>query len=182
MQKVLIDFLSKRCGRDVATPAGSEWLCRDIEVVTGERVSVNTIKRITGVLGESGLHARRSTLDILARYLGCDDWNKFRISLDGSSSDFSTPLGMVEMDKLDVGTSLRLCWDPEREIIIRHLGGGEYVVDKATNSKLKDGDYVRLTQIMVGYPLFVKDVMRGEKSLGCYTAAPEFGLTEITML
>lgn len=182
MQKVLIDLLSGKAGRDVATPAGSEWLTRDIEAVTGERVSVNTLKRITGVLGSSGLHARRSTLDIIARYLGFDDWNRLENSLGASSSDFSIPAGMVEMDKLDKGAVLRLCWEPEREIIIRHLGKGEYFVDKATNSKLNDGDCLRLTQIMVGHPLLVKEVIRSGKSLGSYTAAPEFGLNEIDLL
>lgn len=182
MQKVLIDLLSVKAGRDVATPAGSEWLTRDIEAVTGERVSVNTVKRITGVLGGSGLHARRSTLDIIARYLGFDDWNRLENSLGASSSDFSIPAGMVEMDKLDKGAVLRVCWEPGREIIIRHLGEGDYFVDKATNSKLNNGDCLRLTQIMVGHPLLVKEVIRSGKSLGSYTAAPEFGLNEIDLL
>lgn len=182
MQKVLINLLSKKAGRDVSTPCGSEWLCRDIEEVTGEKVSVNTVKRITGVLGEKGLHARRSTLDIIAIYLGYDNWLKLKVVLDESSSDFATPAGMIEMDELEKGSILKVCWDPEREIIIRHLGGGKYLVDKSCNSKLKVGDSLQLTQIMVGYPLFVKEVVRSGESLGSYTAAPEFGLSEVDLL
>lgn len=43
-------LLSRKAGVDVATPAGSDVLRHDIESATGQLLSLNTVKRLTGVI------------------------------------------------------------------------------------------------------------------------------------
>ncbi|MDE5807494.1 MAG: hypothetical protein K2H76_05205, partial [Muribaculaceae bacterium] len=66
-------LLSKQANCDVTTPHGANILRNDIEARTGENLSINTIKRIVGVI-KSDSSPRLSTRDILARYLGFENW------------------------------------------------------------------------------------------------------------
>lgn len=182
MKKVINEMLSKRAGVDVSTPAGSEWLRNDIESATDERLSVNTVKRITGVLGDGNYideHARRSTLDVLARYLGFTDWPDLKSGLCERSSFFQRPPGTVEMATLPVDAIVTLRWDPDRCVRLRHFGEELYVVESSENSKLMKDDILIISDVRKGHYLIVRDVIRGGESLGCYTAAMVRGLTSI---
>lgn len=178
----IINMLSRKAGRDVTTPHGSEWLCQDIMTRTGEQISINTVKRLTGVLSnpanDDNLHARRSTLDIIAKYLGYRDMPMLRHYLKCTApSLFRKMEGMVYMDELSVNSEVVICWNPDRRLCLRHLGKGWYEVEGAENSKLLPADRLSISQAMQGYPLMVREVLRGEESLRPYTAAPEFGIT-----
>ena len=96
MKTVLINMLSRKAGRNVSTPHGCEWLCHDIAACTKESISVNTLKRLTGVLkdyNDGKIHLRGANKDILARYLGYKEW-----------SDFCTEVGSWESVKSDEPT------------------------------------------------------------------------------
>ncbi|MDE6786805.1 MAG: hypothetical protein K2J46_07195, partial [Muribaculaceae bacterium] len=71
-----INKLSEKLGVDVSTPAGATWLQLDIETATGERLGLNTVKRLVGVLS-SDAKPRVSTIKIISDYLGCPDWRVF---------------------------------------------------------------------------------------------------------
>ncbi len=181
MNKVITDLFEKKTGINPRTPSGCNWISQDIEARTGEPVSLNTIKRITGVIsdGNAGEYRpRRSTLDIIARYLGYKDFDKLCQQVgDYNPSDFTKPEGLIDTSELKEGTELNLRWAPDRELGIRHLGKGLFKVIYSKNSKLQAEDRLLISQIMVGQPLLVKEVIRGESALGYYTAALEYGLT-----
>ena len=71
-----INKLSEKLGVDVSTPAGATWLQLDIETATGERLGLNTVKRLVGVLS-SDAQPRISTIKIISDYLGYPDWRAF---------------------------------------------------------------------------------------------------------
>lgn len=180
MRTVLIKLLSAKAGRDVTTPSGSEWLCRDIESMTGEMLSINTVKRITGVIDNrenQDIRARRYTLDIVARYLGYKDFSELETALEDNSSSFRKSEKIIDMPSLSVGTKVMIQWLPDRKIIIESVENGWFKVIESHNSKLLAGDLLNIYQVMQDYPFFVKEVIRDKNSLGSYTAAEERGVT-----
>lgn len=185
MRDILIDLLSKKAGRDVKTAFGSNWLRQDIVKVTGEDIGLNTVKRLTGVLSSgsdsSQFHARTDTMDIVARYLGFINYRDLQHYIASGSSQFKKADGLVVMDEQPVGTTVVIRWSPDREIILRRIDSGEYLVESSANSKLRVGDCLKIAQTMAGYPLIVKEVVREGHALGPYTAAPELGVTFVAV-
>jgi len=72
----LCQALEKKAGRRMHTSKDFENLAAGIFEQTHELVSASTLKRLWGYLAE-GVTPRRSTLDILSRYLGFEGWDDF---------------------------------------------------------------------------------------------------------
>lgn len=177
---ILISMLSEKAGINVSTPAGAEWLRNDIEKVTGENLSINTIKRITGVLEYEGTH-RTIMLDIIARYLGYSSWSVLDKVLQEKISFFGEEKDALDLEKLPPGQLLEICWDPDRLISLRHTANKIFTVVESRNSKLQAGDTLKLSQIAPGFPFYASDVTRDGHSLGTYTAATINGVNSITL-
>lgn len=177
---ILIRMLSERAGYDVATPHGAEKLQKDILSATGERLSVNTVKRLTGVLPYES-EPRLSTLEILARYLGFGHLESLEAALKENISGFCLPENFIDASTLPPGAMLYLEWAPGRRVAMRHTEGEYYRVEAVENSKLRKGDLLTLGYVAEGYPLIAKDVMRGGINMGEYTAAAEGGLTKVAL-
>ena len=177
----LVPLLEKECGYDVTTPSGSERLAYDIESKTGERLSRQTIQRITGVIETDGT-PRRATMDIIARYLGFPDAPALNHFMTYGTSAFKRVPGLITINELEVGDTVELAWSPDRRLTLEYLDSGEMLVVSAENSKLAPGDRLTILQVMKGYPLLVKNVVRDGLSLGEYSAAPESGLTHVDVI
>lgn len=177
----LKELLAERAGFDVSTPHGAEKLQKDILADTGEQLSVNTVKRLVGVISYEGL-PRLSTLEIISRYLRMPDLKTLLAVLHGHSSDFNIPDNFIAAFDLPEGQRILLEWVPERKVILRHTAGGEFIVEESVNSKLKNGDTVTLGYVAQGSPLLIRNVVRGGESLGEYSAATETGLTKAALL
>ncbi len=176
--KVTISYLNMKAGCDVTTPAGATILSHDIESKTGERLSANTIKRLTGVI-EYQNKPRISTLNIIARYLGHSSWEGFERALKKGSSIFGDFYPFVEICKLKKDALLSFRWDPDREITLRHTQGCKCEVMRSVNSKLMPGDQLVMSQLAERFPFYVKDVVRGSEHLGSYCAATETGISDL---
>ena len=177
---VLISMLSEKAGLNVGTAAGAEWLRNDIEKVTGESLSINTIKRITGALEYEGSH-RTMLLDIVARYLGYDSWSILDRILQDKTSFFSEENEALTLEKLPIGQLIELRWDPDRVVLLRHNHDKICTVVESKNSKLMEGDILTLSQIAPGFPLYASDVTRNGHSFGTYTAATINGVSSIAL-
>ncbi len=73
LNKLQLEKLSEINHQDVTTPAGASVLALDIEKKTGCCLGLNTVKRLVGVI-PSDVTPRRTTLNVLANYLGYPDW------------------------------------------------------------------------------------------------------------
>ena len=177
---ILISMLSEKAGLDVSTPTGAEWLRNDIEKVTGETLSINTIKRITGVLEYEGSH-RTMLLDIIARYLGYSSWSLLETVLQEKISFFGAENETLTLEKLPPGQVIEIRWDPDRIILLRHTKNKIFTVIESRNSKLQAGDILKLSQIAPGFPFYASDVTRNGHSLGTYTAATINGVSSIVL-
>ena len=178
---LLIKMLSKKADKDVTTKAGAEFLRNDIETKTGEALSLNTIKRLVGILNYES-SPRDITLDIIARYLGYRNYSQLLLILQDKISDFNTPSEFIDLHNLAAGTELSIDWAPDRVLRIKHLEGGNYLVVESVNSKLKKGDILSLSQIAKGFPFMVKEVIRAGESWGNYTAAQVEGISSIEVI
>lgn len=174
-------MLSSKVGYDISTPHGAERLQKDIESQTGERLSVNTIKRLSGLLPYEGSQ-RGSTLDIFARYLGYADAKELLAFMEGNASDFRLPPNFIDLSSLPAGAKVVLEWTPGRRITMRHIDGASYSVEESVNSKLWKGDVLETGVVAKGIPFVVRNVAREGGNLGPYTAAQENGLTKIEIV
>lgn len=181
LKERLVKMLAEKSGYDVATPHSAIRLQRDIELATGERLSVNTIKRITGVLDYDG-QLRESTMDIVAQYLDFRSAKELEANLANASSDFRLPFHGIDLTSLQTDTRVEIEWSPGRKIRLRHLSHGHYIVEDSFNSKIKNGDILTLRIAGEGLPLIASEVEREGESLGPYTAAPDMGVTVVKIL
>lgn len=62
--------------RKIQTPKDFDFLSELLRERLDERVSTSTLKRIFGYVSSSSM-PRRSTLDVLAQFVGCKDWDEF---------------------------------------------------------------------------------------------------------
>lgn len=177
----LIEMLARKAGLDVTTPRGAEFLCHDIETVTGERIGVNTVKRIVGIFNYQGSH-REMILDIIARYLDFPSWKLLEAILNDKTSGFSKKNRILDPESLRSGQEIAIYWEPGRKVTLRHGEGRDFTVVESINSKLKAGDELSLSQLAPGFPFYASNVKRGEESMGHYTAATVAGISRIELI
>lgn len=171
-------LIEVRLGQRPAVPTDFSRLALSIYKVTGNKLSVSTIKRLWGYVT---VHSSPSisTLDILSRYVGYTSWNKFLES--GTSSDISyfTSNETLDAAKLPVGSLIRIAWDPDRECLLKLTGAKRFEVIEATNAKLQVGDRFTAHIFSRGEPLFCSEITRDSKALPLYVAARSHGLTKV---
>ncbi len=174
LDRYTIRWMEKQCGRKIKYSADCEYLALDIESLTGEHIGVNTIKRLLGFIKDEH-NPRTTTLDIIARYLGCETWDQLR-QLDRvfASSSFTGKRKEVIVRQLEHGRRIRIMYYPKRIVDIEYLGDCHFIVLKSENSKLQQGDQLILTHIIEQYPLLVSDVIRDGESLGSFSTGESF--------
>ena len=74
------------------------------------------------------------------------------------------------MSKVTVG------WDPDRLVEMRYLGDFTFEIEKSVNSKLKIGDRFELSDIILGYPLFITRILRDGEYTPAYVAGQGGGI------
>ena len=171
----IIELLREKSGNEILLSRDCELLALDVESVTGEHIGVNTVKRLLGFIADER-EPRTSTLDIIARYLGYDDWEALRL-MDANSSNSS----FDDRDEylacyLEIGQRVLVSYPPNRTLTIENQGDNHFIVLESENSKLQKGDQLTLTHLVRGYPLLVADVMREGRSLGAFTAGKAQGI------
>lgn len=171
--------IEERFGSEVTYTFQCIPLKRSIQEVTGETLSLSTLKRLMGLVASSHL-PRRSTLDIIARYVGYPDFAAFEsIAGDGTLTSEFTEVESMEADDMAPGAELILRYNPDRKLNLRYQGDGWFLVLNSRNSKLKDGDLLKIKQVVRGFELYVADVVRDGKSLGAYIGAKQGGLIDL---
>lgn len=178
---IVIKMLSDNAKINVGTTAGAEFLRNDIEARTGEALSLNTVKRLVGILPYNS-SPREVTLDIMAQYLGYKNWGLLNSDIQNKISDFNDNPDFIDLQKYPANTRIILKWQPDRTLHLVQKVDGEYLVEKSENSKLLKGDILSLSQIAVGFPLMVRQVWRDGNSLGNYIGAQIEGISSIEII
>ena len=134
------------------------------------------MKRLVGMIDDER-EPRLSTLDIVAHYLGHQDWEELKLFDKGSNSAFGDDdEGVLQTSNLPEDSIIAVSYPPDRVLKFRHLGGGRFIVEQSEHSKLHVGDVLTVTHFVKGYPLLASDVTRDGESLGAFTAGKERGI------
>ncbi len=181
LNRLQLERLSEKINQDVTTPGGASVLALDILDKTGALLGLNTIKRLVGVL-PSDSTPRSTTLNIIANYLGYASWDSLQEDTEMRGSGFGESNIFIEMSDLEEDTMVEIWWKPDRRLLIRHDGNGQYEVVESEKGKLLPGDLLSLSQLAIGFPFIADKVFRQEKPLGSYRAADGSGITRFNIL
>lgn len=173
----LLELVEKQYGRKLSTTTDFESLSVIIEKATGDLLSSSTLKRLYGYVSLNTV-PRKTTLDILSRFIGNRDYETFRISLSNdpqfSSRFFSAKT--VSTSELKAGDRLRIGWPANRIVTLNYLGDDLFEVETSVNASLVKGDRFRQVSFMKGYPLYLSRILRNGDYTPAYVAGMNSGL------
>lgn len=169
------DLLKQKSDKEFRISGDCEFLSLDIESVTGEHIGVNTLKRLLGFIADER-EPRISTLDVIARYLGFENWEVLSIYDNRSNSSFESSSEEIRVSDLPMGQHIQISYLPDRQVEVVYLGANRFRVQESINSKLRAGDELTANHIVQDYPLLVSDVLREGQSLGSFTAGKAQGI------
>ena len=174
----IFKLIEKHCGRPVTCSADCDFVALDIESVTGDHIGVNTIKRLMGFISDER-QPRKTTLNIIAHYLGCNSWEELmgREKVGASSAFVPGKRKEVMVRDLEAGKRIRISYRPNRVVTIEYQGEYHFTVIVSAHSKLQVGDVLTLTHIVYQYPLLVSEVIRDGQSIGAFSAGDRYGIT-----
>lgn len=159
------------------TPMQFGRLSESIRRRTGVLLSPTTLKRMWGYIDEP-VTPRLSTLDVLARFCG---WNDYKDFVAGNipeieSGNISTRSIRAGEDIL-TGGRVRLFWAPARMCEIEYEGDSGWVVIDSEGTRLKPGDRFLCPLIISGEPLYIDNLVKEGNRGGIYVCGRRAGIT-----
>ena len=180
--QTLLDEVEKKYGRPIATSKDFNTLSEVLDHECHEVLSSATLKRLWGYV-TLRTTPRKSTLDILSKFIGFNDFSNFRVTLLGKADDTSGYLDTTYLaaEDIPVGAVLRIGWEPNRLVRLRNTGAGWFEVIENHNSKLREGDRFETSCFFKELPLVLPFILRGEETLPSYIAGKRRGLNLIAV-
>ena len=174
----LLDEVEQKYGRRIATTTDFESLSVVIEHQIGEMLSSSTLKRLWGYVSLNPT-PRIATLDILSRYIGHKNFKAFCESLKESKAFVSTffTSKYQTVSELTPGVIVTIGWAPNRVVNLNYLGEFQFEVISSENSQLLPGDRFELSEIIVGYPLYISRILRNGEYTPSYVAGRQRGIS-----
>lgn len=173
--------LEVKIGQEIRYHTDLEYLCIEIEKETKRCISLNTLKRLFGLIDDIR-EPRLYTLDTIAIYLGYSNWDIYLSSLTQSGNSSFNSMQEIVIDELSPGAIVEFKYDPDRIVRVRYLGDDLFKVIESEKSKLAVDDTMEITHFVLNYPLIALDVKRNKKSLGRFTAGKVGGITELKLI
>ena len=121
---------------------------------------------------------RIATLDLLSRFVGHRDFKAFCNHLKESqvyASNFFTARCQT-VAELKPETIVHIGWAPNRLVKLTYLGDYQFEVLSSENSQLQQGDRFELSEIIVGYPLYISRILRDGAFTPSYVAGQIDGI------
>lgn len=151
--------IEREVKRKIRTPYDFEFLAGVIWERLHENISPTTLKRLWGYI-EGADTTRRTTLCLLAQFLGFADWEAYQASLamrtDIESVDFEGE--GVHINDLQKGDRVEVTWLPNRRCIFRYEGDAHFTVVEAENAKLQVGDTFDAACFIIGKPMYLDNL------------------------
>ena len=170
--------VENRLKRKMKTPNDFIFLSGVVWERTHETISPTTLKRLWGYV-DGADQTRSSTLDILSRSLGFQDWDDFLGNIDRSSGSDPVLSPHISADELNVGDRVSVSWKPDRRCVFRYLGDSRFIVEMAENSKLKVGDTFSASLFILHEPLYLNNLVQGNNPPVAFVVGNRDGLCEI---
>lgn len=170
--------------RKIRTPYDFEFLTGAIWERLHENISPTTLKRLWGYI-EGADTTRRTTLCLLAQFLGYADWEAYQDALkhrEGVESEAFMGEGVHSAD-LKEEQMVEVTWLPNRRAVFRYLGKGQFEVVVAENAKIMRGDTFRCSFMLKGQPMYLDDLLQvGREEPVSYVAGSKNGLTTVRVI
>ena len=151
--------IEREVKRKIRTPYDFEFLAGVIWERLHENLSPTTLKRLWGYIDGADT-TRRTTLCLLAQFLGFADWEAYQASLamrmDIESEDFEGE--GVHINDLQKGDRVEVTWLPNRRCVFRYEGDAHFTVVEAENAKLKVGDTFDAACFIIGKPMYLDNL------------------------
>lgn len=179
--RILKCRVEERVGRRLVTPTDFNFFLLKLEEETGEKLGISTVKRLWSYV-KSNHTPSVTTLSVLARYVGYNDWDAFCAALQQGVDIESAFLSekQIKVDALQEGTLLDLGWSPDRYCRAVYLGNHRFKILEARNCKLREGDVFVGTLFCLGNPFYVT-VCRGNE-MKAYVGGKEKGLSLLNII
>jgi hypothetical protein len=173
--------------RKIRTPYDFEFLAGVIWERLHENISPTTLKRLWGYIDGADT-TRRTTLCLLAQFLGFADWEAYQASLATRTdieSDAFEGEG-IHIDDLQKGDRVEVTWLPNRRCVFRYEGEAHFIVLESENAKLHVGDSFDTSCFLVGQPMYLDNLQRDEvpstKESVSYVAGSKNGLNSVKLV
>lgn len=172
--------IERELKRRIRTPYDFEFLAGVVWERLHENISPTTLKRLWGYIDGADT-TRRTTLCLLSRFLGYEDWEAYLAALatrtDVESEAFAGE--GLNIDDLQAGECVEVTWLPNRRCVFRYEGDAHFVVTEAENAKLHVGDRFEAACFIIGKPLYIDRLVRGDEPPTAYVAGAKNGLLKV---
>jgi len=175
--------VERKMNRRMKTPNDFDALSLAVWEQLHENISPTTLKRLWGYINGADT-TRRSTLCLLARFVGFEDWESYIQHLKdevGAESNTFRAMG-VRTEDLVKGDQVEVSWQPNRRCIFYYEGNMEYHVLSSENSKLKEGDRFRSAGFLIGQPMYLTQLQREGCEMTSYVAGSKSGIVNARIL
>ena len=168
--------------RKIKTPYDFEFLAGVVWERLHEYISPTTLKRLWGYIDGANT-TRNSTLCLLSRFLGFEDWdaylNHLKTVVDEESDAFSG-CG-VRSEELIEGQTVEVTWLPNRRCVFKYLGQNTYIVNQSHNAKLQAGDTFQAMCFLEGHPMYLDNLLREGEEPTSYVAGAKKGILKVSI-
>ena len=158
--------------KKLQTPKDFEFLRERLYARLHMLVSRTTLMRFWGYINED-VSPRKATLDILTQFLGYQDWDGYCQNSLLPKEQQSSPIMSRRLsvaNELNKGERLRLTWQPE------YLGDLTFKVIASENTRLQPGDTFECSLIVEGEPLYLDNLIQGQKLPTAYVCGKKAGV------
>ena len=177
--------VESRFGKRLTVHSDFVSLVADIEMEQRQHISESTLERVWGYSTRGYNTVSLRTLDVLTCYAcGCD-WRSFceQLAQEGVCESELFNDEIIHTSDLEIGDRLRIGWFPDRVCEVSYLGKNSFVAEMCVNSKLQVGDTFLCLQFVLGKPLIMCDLRRGDSaSAQVYVVGQKNGLTILRKL
>ena len=175
--------IEREVKRKIRTPYDFEFLAGVVWERLHENISPTTLKRLWGYI-EGADTTRRTTLCLLSRFLGYEDWEAYLEALSNRTDiESETFAGEgLNIDDLQQGEFIEVTWLPNRRCVFRYDGDAHFTVTQAENAKLHVGDRFETACFIIGKPLYIDRLVRGDEPPTAYVAGAKNGLLKVERL
>lgn len=170
--------IEKSLNRKMKTPNDFVFLSGAVFDRTRETMSATTLKRLWGYI-DGADQTRNSTLEILSRFLGFNDWDEFLESINRESNSDEMLSPHIKAIELNVGDKVKVSWMPNRSCTFRYLGNEQFIVEEAEHSKLKVGDTFYCNLFILGEPLYLSHLVQRNNPPVDFVVGNKGGLCEL---
>ncbi len=173
--------LEDKFGKAIRYPSHFNELALVISANTKESISANTLKRLFGFINEQR-EPRMVTLDLIAQYLGFNNWDDYLIDICRLARLEYPDKEMIDVGSLDILSYLEIHYAPNGRVLMRFLGDFRFEITEAINSTLLVADVVEVYNLFRFYPLIVPHVVRCGNHLGPFFVGKVSGITYMKVL